>query len=469
MDNKYKYLIKNTGILTISNFATKILTFLLVPLYTSVLSTQEYGTYDLIVSTVSMLYPVLCLNIVDGVMRFLMDKAGQEKQIFSIGAKFSLVSCLIAICITLLVSRFIFSGIRGLEIYIIFYYIGSTFVQLLMQFAKGLERVHDMAIAGVLGVIVTISANLIFLLGFRWGLKGFFLANIASHVVQIIYYALRLKIWQYWATEKTDRQLQRAMLLYSVPLITTALSWTINSSADKYIVAFAMGTAANGLLAVAYKIPNILSVFQSIFTQAWQISGVKEYGTEASDAFYGRVFSMTNVMMCLLCSFLILLTRPLASLLYAKDFYVAWQYVPFLLVTTVLNCASGILGPILSAKKDSKGMAVSAIWGILTNIILNIVLVYLLGIQGVTIATAISSMMIFVIRRKYVGKAIKEPFPICTLLTWILLCVQAVIAIWFYPFTWLEAVVMVVIIAINIPTIKKVIKTFAGIISNKMK
>ena len=79
--SKSSYLIKNMGILTISNFSSKILVFLLVPLYTSVLSTKEYGTYDLAVSTATLLYPILTLNIVDAVMRFLMDKESDKKAI----------------------------------------------------------------------------------------------------------------------------------------------------------------------------------------------------------------------------------------------------------------------------------------------------------------------------------------------------------------------------------------------------
>ena len=79
--SKSSYLIKNMGILTISNFSSKILVFLLVPLYTSVLSTKEYGTYDLAVSTATLLYPILTLNIVDAVMRFLMDKESDKKAV----------------------------------------------------------------------------------------------------------------------------------------------------------------------------------------------------------------------------------------------------------------------------------------------------------------------------------------------------------------------------------------------------
>lgn len=81
MNSKYKYLIKNTGILAISNFSSKLLVFFLVPIYTSVLSTAEYGTYDLAMSTVLLLYPVLTVNIVDGVMRFSMEKGADHTKI----------------------------------------------------------------------------------------------------------------------------------------------------------------------------------------------------------------------------------------------------------------------------------------------------------------------------------------------------------------------------------------------------
>ena len=99
--SKSSYLIKNMGILTISNFSSKILVFLLVPLYTSVLSTKEYGTYDLAVSTATLLYPILTLNIVDAVMRFLMDKESDKKAIASIGLKYVSISSVLFGCIAL--------------------------------------------------------------------------------------------------------------------------------------------------------------------------------------------------------------------------------------------------------------------------------------------------------------------------------------------------------------------------------
>ena len=93
--NRSKYLVRNMGILTISNFSSKILVFLLVPLYTSILTTAEYGSYDLAVSTVTLFYPMLTLNIVDAVMRFSMDKQVDNKKIVSIGFRFVSISCIL--------------------------------------------------------------------------------------------------------------------------------------------------------------------------------------------------------------------------------------------------------------------------------------------------------------------------------------------------------------------------------------
>ena len=85
MKKKYKYLLKNVGVLTIGNLSSKILIFLLVPLYTSVLSVEEYGVYDLAASMVQLLMPVATCGIIGGVMRFIMDQSSDRQEVIRIG------------------------------------------------------------------------------------------------------------------------------------------------------------------------------------------------------------------------------------------------------------------------------------------------------------------------------------------------------------------------------------------------
>ena len=454
--NKTKYLLKNIGILTISNFSSKILVFLLVPLYTSVLSTAEYGSFDLAVSTITLFYPIFSLNVADAIMRYSFDKECSKKEIASIGCKYILLSVAIFGIGMLALNKFkLWPDINGLEIYVFIYYVSYSAYQFLIQFAKGLEKVKEMGTSGVISTFVTILANIIFLLVFRWGLSGFFWANILAQLVAGIYLAERIKIWNYLDYKVKNLKLEKEMLKYSVPLIATVVGWWVNSTADKYVVTFMLGLSANGLISVSYKIPQIINTLQGIFTQAWQISAIKEYGRKDSAIFYGNIFSLINLLMCVACSFLIMSTKPLAMFLYAKEFYVAWKYVPFLLVSSVLNCASGLLGPILSAQKNSKAMMQSAIVSAIVNILMNIILVYLIGIQGATISTLICSYIIYFIRKRAVGKDIEIKGYSIVLLTWILLGIQAYIESYASNY-YIEIIIVLMLLLVNMKQLVKV-------------
>ena len=317
-----------------------------------------------------------------------------------------------------------------------------------------------MGIAAVLGTVIMLGGNILLLLAFDCGLLGFFIANVLAQAVPTLYLAVRLQIFKYFRSMfKKYRTVQIEMLKYCVPLIVTVIGWWINSASDRYVVAFICGVSANGLLSVSYKIPTIINTLQAIFTQAWQISAIKEYDSKDKAEFYGKTFSALNIFVTCACSGLILFTKPLAHFLYAKDFYYAWQYVPLLLISCVINSASGMLGPILSAKKDSKSMALSAVYGASANLVLNILLVNFFDIQGACVATVIASYIIYVVRKKAVGNEISINDYSKIIISWILLCVQAIIEINSFPF-WTEIIIFVAVLLLNYSSIRSILLTF---------
>lgn len=466
MNQKYKYLLKNTGLLTISNFASKILVFLLVPLYTSVLSTAEMGIYDLIVSTVSLLYPVLTLNIVDGVMRFAMDKAYDKGQVALVGIRYIAMSAAV-IAMGLIPCHYIklFQNIHGIEYLVFLYYLSYTLNQYFIQLAKGMEKVMYMAAAGIISTVMMLGGNILGLLVFKMGLTGFLWANTLAQAVPAIYYFFVLRFYSFLKDVKYDRALNREMMSYCLPLIFSTIGWWINSASDRYVVTALCGVSVNGVLSVSYKIPSIINTVFGMFGQAWQISAIKEYGEKDSKKFYADSFAFINFMMCVGCASIILLSKPLARLLYAKEFYAAWQYAPFLVVSTVFNTASGLIGPMLSAVKDSKSMARSAIYGAGTNVFLNIILVYLMGAQGAAIATAISAFIIYYVRRRAIGEGLEIKNPMVFLTMWLLICLQALLEI--YTSFWIaEIVIVIVILMMNYRLVKQSLQKILGIQGN---
>ena len=56
------------------------------------------------------------------------------------------------------------------------------------------------------------------------------------------------------------------------------------------MVKWFLGSDANGIYAVAYKIPTILTILATVFMDAWQLSAIAESGDQKTHLrFYGRV------------------------------------------------------------------------------------------------------------------------------------------------------------------------------------
>lgn len=404
---KYKYLIKNIGLLTLSNFGTKLLTFFLVPLYTSVLSTSEYGTFDIIYTTISLLIPILSVSIVEATLRFSLDKNSDKQEIFSISLKVVIRSIAVfAVGIALNYFLNIFSFINDYMAYFCIYYVIMLLQQLLQAFARGIDRVFDVAVAGVINSVVMISLNIIFLLYLHLGLPGYFLAYIIGLFITCIYFIIRLKIWKYIRIKNLRKSKEAEMLTYSKPLVINSISWWINNASDRYVVTWICGIAANGIYSVGYKIPSILSVLQTIFNTAWQLTTVKAYNKDDSDGFFKNIYNTYNLVMVFGCSAMIVLTRFLARFLYAKDFYEAWRYVPFLMIAIVFGALIGVFSGVFQAVKDSKTQGKITVIGALTNLFLNIVLTICIGPLGAAIATAICYFLMWILNLHYIKQYI---------------------------------------------------------------
>lgn len=386
----YRSFAKNVGLLTLANFGTKILSFLLVPLYTSVLSTAEYGTYDLALTTIGVLVPLLTQNVIDAVLRFSMDKDVDKGGVLSVGIKHFLIS-LVPVVLVLIANSVL--GISPVLVelspLVLLLYVSQALSGIVLYYVRGLNRFTDIAVSSVMCSALIISCNIVFLVVFQWGLSGYFLANIVGPLLQCVYLLIRLKLHGV-NPFRVDRHLEHEMLIYSRPMIANSISWWVTNVSDRYVVTFFCGVAANGIYSVASKIPSILSIVQTVVGQAWTISAVEEFDPEDSSGFFSNMYAAYNCVMVVVCSFIIACNLLLARILYANEFYAAWQYAPFLTISIVFGALAGYVGGVLAAVKDSKEFARSSVVGAVVNIALNLLAVPFIGALGAAAATLFS-------------------------------------------------------------------------------
>ncbi len=461
---KYKELLQNVGLLTLSNFGSKFLSFFLIPLYTAVLTTEEYGNFDFINVTISLLVPLLTLNVYEGALRFLLDKKNKKDDICKISVKYLLLS--VVFLFILATINYIFNIIPLLNRYFIYFvilYITSAFLQFAQNITRGFDKISYIAISGVINSVVLLTLNILFLLVFHLGIDGYFLAAIISSLITVVYLFISIKFHKYLKKGKYNLTLQKEVLDYSRPLVFNSIGWWINNASDRYMVIFMCGSAANGIYSMAYKIPSILSILQNIFNQAWTITAVKSFSAEDEDNFIKNVYSTYNLLMVLCCSLLIILSKALAKFLYLNEFYNAWKYMPFLMISIVFGSLSGVLGSLFVAIKDSKIISKTTIGGATINIILNFILIKWIGVLGAAISTAISYFLVWLFRVQYTKKLVKIKFSFKKdLFVYFILLIQSVILLIVNNF-YILYVLEILMLGIILISYKDIIK---GLISS---
>lgn len=449
--SNYKKLGKDMLLMTIGSLGSKVLAFLFVPFYTAVLTTSEYGISDLITTTVSLCFPLFTLIISESLLQFTLNKEDEISKIWSIGLRIWILGTLAMLLCSPIV---LLTPLKEYYIFVVSYYIAYSLYNCLSYFIRGLNKVGVFSIAGIINSVLVIALNLLFLLGMKIGIIGYLLSQIIACFFAGVFIFFAGKIYKYgFGIFKVDRQLQSKMLAYSIPMIPNSISWWIANASDRYILTMFSGVAVTGIYSVAYKIPTIISLFSGIFNSAWRLSANENFGSEESKAFYTDIYSKLTVLLLLLSSFLIVINKPLASILFSKDFYAAWECVPILVVSAVFHSYSDFFGTIYTTSFKTKYLFYSTLMGAGTNIILNFCFIPHFGAIGAALATLISYAVVWIFRLVHSQKILKIKYHLVRdCIGYLIVFVQLVLA----EFEWkFEIAVSAVLLLILIILVRK--------------
>ena len=301
------------------------------------------------------------------------------------------------------------------------------------------------------------------------GVNGYVLAIIASDLFSVLFLFVATRLWNNLHFHKVDRKIKHDMLKYSVPLMPTIILWWIINVSDRYMVTGFVGSAENGLYTAASKIPNFVIMFSSIFIDAWQLSAVDEYDSDDKAEFFTKIFRIYSGGIFAVSSALILACQLITKILVADSYYESWRYVPVLIIATTLSCLVNFLASVYMAEKKSVMAMVTALSGALTNIVLNLVLIPLIGALGAAIATIAAFAVVFVFRGSNTRKYIKIKFNAPLIAVEVaILAAQCVVMLWLKSGIYMylaEAALFGAMLLVNIKPIKELsIKLFGKLL-----
>ena len=393
-----KNLIKETTWFAIGNFGSKILSLLLVPFYTNILSTGEYGTADIISTTVSLVIPVLTLSLQDAAFRFALDNQVDKNCVITDCLSVTILSPIVL----LLFFPLLHVALPALAEYGWYFWGIFTFNSIssvLSCYLKGIGKSSIYAIQGILYTFVCAACNIIFLGIIRIGIKGYLLSILIAHVLSCVFMYFAADVRKQISVSNFNFKLLKDMLKFSIPLIPASAAWWIMSSIDRYMLLYMCGTDANGLYSVAHKLPTVVSVLTTFFINAWQITAVRSKDDSDICEYTSKIFENFMAIGLGISFAMILFSQLLGKLFFAKEFYQAWTMVPLLTVSTIFSALSLFIGAQFTTSKRSDLHLKSNIIAMASNIILNYILIKKLGINGAAYGTMFSYFIVLVYRQ----------------------------------------------------------------------
>lgn len=382
--NRIKKLFSNTFLFAISNFGSKVISFLLIPIYTSVLSTEQYGTIDVILTSVALSLPLVTLGMSDAVLRFSMEPETDRKSIFSTGLSVVIIGYLASLLPIILLIYYLKVSEHMLPMLILLFF--NSIYQFVSQFCRGISKIIHFSIAGLLQTIIFMLTNILMVLVFSMGVFGYLLSASIAFAVPIIYLTVAAKLYKYIGG-RFNKALFKEMIKYSLPLIPNTLFWWVMNSSDKLFISQMLGKSYNGLYAIANKLPSIINTISIVFFQAWQLSAIEEVNSDDKGEYYEKVFDNLSSVILLSVAAILAVIKPVFRIWVAEEYFTAWVSSPLLLIAVTFMCFTSFWGTILIAQKKTVGILISATVGCVVNVCLNFLLIPRYELIGAAVAT----------------------------------------------------------------------------------
>lgn len=405
--SKGKDLAKNTAIVSIGKICTQLITFFLLPVYTAVLSNEEYGVVDLLNTLTSLLLPIATLQIEQGIFRYLIDcRENNKKQtkLITTVIRFMIIQSAVCIIIFLCVSPLIHNEYKY---FLMANLLMGIFSSLLLQICRGLGDNATYAIGSFITGAITVLLNIIFIVVFHWGAYGMLGATAISNLLCSLYLLMKKKIYKYIKPKQYDKKILKEIIKYSVPLIPNMISWWIVSASDRTIISAVIGIAQNGIYSAANKFSGVFTTLYSVFNLTWTESASINISSEDRDEFFSKILDFVIRFFGCLCLGTIAVMPFVFNILINEKFAEAYYQIPILILGSIFNILVSFLGSIYVAKKLTKEIAKTSIIAALVNIFVNIVLIKPIGLYAASISTVIAYASMFAYRWIDVKKYVK--------------------------------------------------------------
>ena len=385
----------------VGTFGSKVIYFLLVPFYSFFLSKSELGFYDLILASLTILTPIITIQVSDAVYRELHDPVKQSlssAKAFSSGFSVILLGLLIFAFGAVIFNKFFVNKI----FYELLLIQGSfTLYIFFQQSLRGLSLNKEYALMGTINAFLLALFSIALIYFSVIELSNIVLAIACAQFISIIYAIYKINFFKLFRIKYISKAKVYDLLNYSFPLLPNTLSWWLIDLGSRYIILFFIGVEENGLYAIAARYAGIIALVNSIFILSWQDYVINSKSKISLNT--NSFSSYLNLFIAFQIGLVILLTSFSNELIYfttPANFHNAAKYLPILLISSAFASFCGFYGAFYLKEKRTKKIFTTTLVGSIINIAICIALINYFGLYAVALASFVGFLITFLLRSR---------------------------------------------------------------------
>lgn len=407
--NKVKRFIGTSGVYFIGNVLSKLIAFILIPIYTSKLSPEQFGTFDLIVTIVSFFAPIAFFQIWDGMFRFSFDKIESYEKYKVISNAF--LVWLYGFFVYLLIFGILHKALSFENDWLVLLYGLSIAIQYQYTFvARVFLKNKLFVISGLVNSVLSASINIVLLLKYNLGIESLYIAPILGSLVQVMIIEIAIHPMKKFNLKDVNISQQLEMLKFSIPLCIAAISYWLLSGFTKVVIAHQLGNSANGLFAVANRFTSMIILVVTVFQYAWNEMAYLMANDTNRSAIYEKSIMYIYKVLIIGSGIFMLFIKIIFPYIINSAYEDALMIVPLSLIGVSANAFSNFIGTIFMTEKKTRLIFTTTIISAVINIVCLWVFTPIWGLSGAVGALCLSFLALALIRIYSIKKLFKIGF-----------------------------------------------------------
>lgn len=396
---------------SMASWISAALNFFVLPISTRTFAPDELAKVNLFYSVVIVLMNFVCFGLDQGYVRFFSERETEDKRkgLLSVcmGGSMLIMLLIVAVCIPL--GKTISLWITGNEDYtfIVWALAICLLNQLVFRYLCLYFRMKDTAIPYTIYTILSSAIiKISYLLAATMNPTGEMaitvMAAISFLFTLIAVMALRNKV-----TLKVNikQELNKELLLYCLPLIPVTFVVQINSYIPQYAIRFFGNFAELGVFTTAVTLSSILTIIQSGITTVWSPFVFANH--EKKQLEIGMLQKIISLLV-IGCGIGLIVFKDLIVLILGKEYGNAVRYLPFLVISPIFTTLGETTGVGTLLKKKGYINLVVSLIAIVVNVVLATLFTFVLGTIGAALSSAITALILFVLKTVYGQKNYKS-------------------------------------------------------------